>query len=259
MNKIAVVVTGIVIIIGISVFVLMRPVMNTLPDKRDQVSVPAVTNTPAAVEPSPGQTTPMPSPTVLPTSAAVQERKESMIQTQTKKQYTSPPAMTVSADKTYKAVLDTNKGKLVVQLFVKDAPNAVNNFVFLAKEGFYANTIFHRVIKDFMIQGGDPTGTGMGGPGYRFADETITKEYTRGTLAMANAGPNTNGSQFFIMHKDTTSLPKNYVIFGAIPEGDVESFKTLDALLATPVGRSSNGEQSRPLEELVLKTVTIVE
>ena len=141
---------------------------------------------------------------------------------------------------------------------MNDAPQAVNNFVFLAKEGFYDATVFHRVIKGFMIQGGDPKGDGTGGPGYRFADEKITRDYTRGTLAMANAGPNTNGSQFFIMHADY-ALPKNYVIFGGIDPKDTESLKTLDAIATTQTSFSAMGEQSKPVEKITVETVTIEE
>jgi cyclophilin family peptidyl-prolyl cis-trans isomerase len=178
---------------------------------------------------------------------------------QTQKQYSSPPPMTIDQTKKYTALLTTNKGEMTVTLFPDEAPIAVNNFIFLAKEGFYTNTPFHRVISDFMIQGGDPTGTGTGGPGYRFEDEAVMKDYTRGTLAMANAGPDTNGSQFFIMHKDSDSLPKDYVIFGSIEKNDEASLKTLDTLLATPVTRSMSGEPSKPTEDLRLLSVTITE
>src|SRR5689334_233770 len=109
------------------------------------------------------------------------------------KSYPSAPAMTIDPAKRYSATLQTSAGELVVDLFPDDAPQTVNNFVFLANDGFYDNVIFHRVIKGFMIQGGDPTGTGSGGPGYRFRDEPVSRKYQRGILAMANAGPNTNG------------------------------------------------------------------
>jgi cyclophilin family peptidyl-prolyl cis-trans isomerase len=172
--------------------------------------------------------------------------------------YDKAPGLTIDAKKTYTARLVTSKGPMTVQLFAADAPVTVNNFVFLAREKFYENTVFHRIIKGFMIQGGDPTGTGMGSPGYRFNDEPITREYTRGTIAMANSGPNTNGSQFFIMHEDY-QLPKSYVIFGAIREGDTESLKTLDAIATTPVTTSSSGEPSQPENPITLTSVTIDE
>lgn len=177
----------------------------------------------------------------------------------TQKTYTTQPEMNIDEKKSYSALIKTNKGDMTIELFPKEAPVAVNNFVFLSKEGFYTNTPFHRVISGFMIQGGDPTGTGTGGPGYRFADEKVTREYVRGTLAMANAGPNTNGSQFFIMHKDSNSLPKDYVIFGSIRVDDQASFTTLDALLETPVTMSMSGERSKPSEDLQILSITISE
>ena len=134
------------------------------------------------------------------------------------KQYSEPPSTIIQVENRYVATLNTNKGAIVIELFPKEAPRTVNNFVFLARDGFYDGISFHRVIKDFMIQGGDPTGTGAGGPGYRFEDEPVTRDYVRGTLAMANSGPNTNGSQFFIVHKKST-LPKQYNIFGIVVEG----------------------------------------
>lgn len=175
-----------------------------------------------------------------------------------KKRYDQAPAVTVEAAKKYTAVIQTSKGDVTVVLDAAATPRTVNNFVFLAREGFYQNTSFHRIMKGFMIQGGDPNGDGTGGPGYTFEDEPISKEYTRGTIAMANRGPDTNGSQFFIMHADY-GLPKNYVIFGQIAADDAASFAVLDAIAATPVGVSNGGEQSRPLEQVIVKDVTIRE
>jgi cyclophilin family peptidyl-prolyl cis-trans isomerase len=130
------------------------------------------------------------------------------------KQYDAAPELTIDLDKSYSATLDTNHGEIVVEFDAVRSPQAVNNFVFLAREGFYDGVIFHRVIEGFMIQGGDPTGSGTGGPGYRFRDEIEgTGSYDRGVVAMANAGPNTNGSQFFICHNDA-GLPHSYTIFG---------------------------------------------
>ena len=165
------------------------------------------------------------------------------------------------------AVIKTNKGTMKVVLFPKIAPNTVKNFVELAKgtrinpvtgklvseKPFYDGVIFHRIIKGFMIQGGDPNGTGMGGPGYKFADEPVTEKYTRGTIAMANSGPNTNGSQFFIMHADY-ALPPSYTIFGRIDASDSASLKTVDAI-ATVATDSSD----RPLEDVTITSVTIEE
>jgi peptidylprolyl isomerase len=128
--------------------------------------------------------------------------------------------MTIDRNKQYTATIKTNYGDIVLQFFPKDAPITVNNFVFLAGQGFYNGVKFHRVVKGFVIQGGDPTGTGTGGPGYRFADEKITKDYIAGTLAMANAGTDTNGSQFFITLSDLSGrLPKKYTIFGQVTGG----------------------------------------
>jgi cyclophilin family peptidyl-prolyl cis-trans isomerase len=174
------------------------------------------------------------------------------------KTYATAPAMVVDSNKSYEATMVTSKGTMVLKLFVKDAPKTVNNFVFLSREGFYADTVFHRIIKGFMIQGGDPSGNGTGGPGYRFEDEPVTREYVKGTIAMANAGPNTNGSQFFIMHADY-ALPKNYTIFGAIDQSDTTSLSVLDAIGQTPVTMSESGEQSKPTEKVFVKSVTIVE
>jgi peptidyl-prolyl cis-trans isomerase B (cyclophilin B) len=150
------------------------------------------------------------------------------------KQYSAPPPMTIDSAKKYTATLDTSRGTIVLDLFAKDAPKTVNNFVFLAREGFYDGTVFHRVIPDFMIQGGDPTGTGTGGPGYRFEDETKgnPNKHKRGTLSMANAGPNTNGSQFFITHVVTDWLNGKHTVFGEVHSGQevVDSVKQGDKL-----------------------------
>lgn len=173
-----------------------------------------------------------------------------------KKTYSSPPVMEIDAAKTYTATMTTTKGVMKFTLFAKETPKTVNNFVFLAKDGFYNQTTFHRIIKGFMIQGGDPNGDGTGGPGYRFDDEPITRAYTRGILAMANSGPNTNGSQFFVMHADY-QLPKNYVIFGVIDPTDIDSLKTLDAIAATPVATNPSGEPSKPTEDVIVQSVTI--
>ena len=138
------------------------------------------------------------------------------------KSYSSPPAMQIDPSKKYTATFDTSRGTIVVELFADVAPNTVNNFVFLAKDGFYDGTKFHRVIPDFMVQGGDPEGTGRGGPGYRFNDEFTAgkyKKHQRGSLSMANAGPNTNGSQFFITHVVTDWLDGKHTVFGQATSG----------------------------------------
>jgi len=129
--------------------------------------------------------------------------------------------MVLDPNKKYTATFETSRGSIVCELFAKDAPKTVNNFVFLARDKFYDGTVFHRVLGDFMIQGGDPTGTGRGGPGYRFEDETKDSphRHTPGTLSMANAGPNTNGSQFFITHVATNWLDGKHTIFGKVLSG----------------------------------------
>jgi cyclophilin family peptidyl-prolyl cis-trans isomerase len=170
------------------------------------------------------------------------------------KQWSQPPSMQLEAGKDYGATLHTSMGDIVVDLDEQGAPKTVNNFVFLAEQGFYTNVPFHRVIKGFMIQTGDPTGTGAGGPGYRFADEPITKNYTQGTLAMANAGPNTNGSQFFICQVDNTNkLQKNYTIFGNVVSGQ----DVVDAIANAPVKASRQGEMSSPVDPITLLSVDI--
>jgi len=136
-----------------------------------------------------------------------------------KQSWNSSPEMEIDQDKSYTAVVKTSEGDITLELFSHDAPKTVNNFVFLARQGYYGDVIFHRVIKGFMIQTGDPTGTGTGGPGYKFADEPVRRQYTKGTVAMANSGPNTNGSQFFIVHGATVALPPNYTIFGQVTDG----------------------------------------
>ena len=153
----------------------------------------------------------------------------------------------------HKISIQTNKGTIVFETYDADAPETVKNFITLAQKGFYDGIIFHRVIKDFMIQGGDPTGTGMGGPGYKFADElnpntqSYKNGYQRGVVAMANAGPNTNGSQFFIMHKDVP-LPHNYTIFGNVISG----LDVVDAIANTKTDPSY-----RPVEEIKMAKVTV--
>jgi cyclophilin family peptidyl-prolyl cis-trans isomerase len=138
---------------------------------------------------------------------------------------------------------------MTADLFASEAPNTVNNFVALARDGYYEGVIFHRVIPGFMIQGGDPTGSGRGGPGYRFADEPVKRQYLRGTLAMANAGPNTNGSQFFVMHADYP-LPPNYTIFGKLSAGE----EVVDTIANAP-----RGAQDRPNNPVEIRSIRIDE
>lgn len=147
--------------------------------------------------------------------------------------YSQPPVMKIDTGKQYTATIETGKGPIVLELFSKDVPVTVNNFVFLAREGFYDNTTFHRVIADFMAQGGDPTGTGCGGPGYSFADEFTQHNHVSGALSMANAGPNTNGSQFFITYSPQPHLNNRHSVFGQLIEGmDVlKQLKNGDAIV----------------------------
>jgi len=172
------------------------------------------------------------------------------------KQYSAPPAMTIDPKKSYTATLHTTLGDMQAELFVDEAPKTVNNFVFLARDGYYNNVKFHRIIKGFMAQTGDPTGTGAGTPGYRFDDEPVTRDYKRGTLAMANAGKNTNGSQFFIVHADYP-LPKNYTIFGQVT--DKAGLETLDKIAGVPVRSSPTGEPSVPTQEVSITGIDITE
>jgi len=136
-------------------------------------------------------------------------------------QWSQPPKMELDPKKKYSATLKTDKGDINLELFADKVPQTVNNFVFLARQGFYDGTIFHRVIADFMAQGGDPTGTGRGGPGYQFSDEfhPQLRHDKRGVLSMANAGPNTNGSQFFITHAPTPWLDGKHSVFGQVTDG----------------------------------------
>ncbi len=133
--------------------------------------------------------------------------------------YAAPPPMTIDTSKQYTATIETGKGNIVLELFASDVPATVNNFVFLAREGFYNGTIFHRVFPDFMAQGGDPTGTGTGGPGYKFADEFTKHTHVTGALSLANAGPNTNGSQFFITYTPQHHHDGHHSVFGQLVDG----------------------------------------
>jgi cyclophilin family peptidyl-prolyl cis-trans isomerase len=157
------------------------------------------------------------------------------------------------ANKQYVAVVHTTLGDFTINFNKNQTPKTVENFVTLAKKGFYDKTIFHRVMKGFMIQGGDPKGNGTGGPGYKFADEPFDGEYLRGTVAMANSGPNTNGSQFFIMHANVP-LPKNYVIFGHVTEG----METVDKIANAEV-EYNNGEMSKPINPVKIVSIKVVE
>jgi peptidyl-prolyl cis-trans isomerase B (cyclophilin B) len=156
-----------------------------------------------------------------------------------KQQWDSPPAMQIDPAKTYRVNMETDKGTIVLELYPEHAPKTVNNFVFLAREGFYDQLLFHRVIGDFMVQGGDPTGTGSGGPGYRFEDEVRGNplKHETGVISMANAGPNTNGSQFFITHSPQPHLNGRHTVFGKVVDGQdvVDSIEQGDRMLSVEV------------------------
>jgi len=173
------------------------------------------------------------------------------------KEWGSPPAMQIDTNKQYTATINTNLGNIEVQLFANEDPKTVNNFVFLANQGYYNGCKFFRIVKGFVIQTGDPTNTGTGGPGYQFADEPVTRNYLQGILAMANSGPNTNGSQFFICLADLTTLPKDYTIFGIVTSG----MDVVQAIGNTPVEANPmmGGEMSSPTQDVHINTVTIGE
>ncbi|MZP30883.1 peptidylprolyl isomerase [Heliobacterium undosum] len=173
--------------------------------------------------------------------------------------YQAPPSMQIDPKKQYTATVQTNRGAFKIELLAAEAPKTVNNFVFLAREGYFDGIRFHRIIKDFMIQTGDPMGNGTGGPGYKFADELPPKlSYGPGVVAMANAGPNTNGSQFFICNgekaKNLNQMP-NYTVFGRVIDGMETVLKISD----TPVTAGFGGEKSKPAEEIIMERVTIEE
>jgi peptidyl-prolyl cis-trans isomerase B (cyclophilin B) len=154
--------------------------------------------------------------------------------------YSEPPPLTIDKTKQYAAAIETEKGTLALELFAADVPVTVNNFVFLAREGFYDNTTFHRVIAGFMAQGGDPTGTGAGGPGYKFADEFTKHTHVTGALSMANSGPNTNGSQFFITYAPQPHLNNRHSVFGQLVQGTavLESLKNGDKIVRITIEES---------------------
>ncbi|MCJ7549878.1 MAG: peptidylprolyl isomerase [Anaerolineae bacterium] len=160
--------------------------------------------------------------------------------------YPARPAMVIDPEKSYVATIKTNKGDIVVDLFAASVPDTVNSFVFLAQEGYYNNTMFHRVIADFMAQAGDPTGTGTGGPGYQFADEFDSglKHDGPGVLSMANAGPGTNGSQFFITLAETPWLDGRHTVFGKVSEG-------LDVLMSISIRDPQTASEPGDMIEMI--------
>ncbi|NJO08073.1 MAG: peptidylprolyl isomerase [Chloroflexaceae bacterium] len=157
----------------------------------------------------------------------------------TQQRYNQPPAMQIDVSKKYTATIETERGNIVIELAPEHAPKTVNNFVFLAREGFYDGGIFHRVISNFMVQGGDPTGSGRGGPGYKFEDETYGNplKHETGVISMANAGPNTNGSQFFITHSPQPHLNGKHTVFGKVVSGQevVDAIKQGDKMASVKI------------------------
>jgi cyclophilin family peptidyl-prolyl cis-trans isomerase len=213
-------------------------------------------NRPAATQPSSAQVSsalsPLAKPAASPSTAASTAAQGAPVSA-VPKQFSSAPPMSIDQSKKYTATIDTSMGTMKAELFANEAPATVNNFVFLAQQGFYDGVTFHRVINNFMVQTGDPTGTGTGGPGYRFNDEPVKRQYSRGTLAMANAGPNTNGSQFFIVHKDYP-LPPNYTIFGQLTDG----LDVLDKIATTPTGPGRGGPDT-PRTSITINSIKIDE
>ncbi len=201
---------------------------------------------------------PEPTPTsrVTPTATRSASGAAGAVATSQTKRYSAPPPMTIDTNKGYTALIKTNKGDIRVELNAKDAPMTVNNFVFLAREGFYNGTTFHRVIPGFMIQGGDPQGDGRGGPGYRFNDEAPKTGYEIGSIAMANSGANTNGSQFFICEgQQCTGLERKYNHFGKVVEGQ----EVVSRIANVPRTLGADGNQSKPTEDVRINTIEIIE
>lgn len=189
----------------------------------------------------------------IPKEASMNNQQTQEQEPTSKSNNPAPPEMQIDVTKKYMATLQTTAGKIVIALTAKETPKTVNNFVYLSRKGFYTNIVFHRVIKGFMIQGGDPKGNGTGGPGYKFEDEPFSGAYERGVVAMANSGPDTNGSQFFIMHTETDLSP-DYVIFGKVTEG----LGVVDAI-ASAATIQDGRENSRPVKPVVITSVVIAE
>jgi len=214
-----------------------------------------ITSTPVNINEQPTtnpSSTPLSVNQPLATNLQSPETNSGTITPMSKQNNSTQPNLDNFEKKLYTVTMTTSEGKIVLELDGNKTPTTVNNFITLAKKGFYDNTIFHRTIANFMIQGGDPTGTGMGGPGYKFADEKFDGDYTRGTIAMANSGPNTNGSQFFIMHADV-GLPKNYVIFGKVTSG----IETVDKIATAPTSMSDSGENSKPVTPVKITSIEV--
>ena len=244
--------------LGLSLFALLLvacavPIPTpTPPVIPDVIPTPRIadTPTPAVIGDAPTvkiADTPTPPVIGTPTPQSLQTQSGRLI-----RQYARPPEMTIDPDAQYAADIQTNQGTITVELFADEAPITVNNFVFLARQSFYDGVLFHRVIPNFMIQGGDPTGTGGGGPGYQFEDEIVPSlTFDRaGLLAMANAGPGTNGSQFFITVAPTPHLTGAHTIFGQVTAGQA---------IADTISVSRSDQSSRPIEEVIIQHIEIKE
>ena len=232
----------VVIAIVLALLALMACVLQTPEPEETSVPETTATATPAAAATgnTPAATLPTPAPTPAATARATGARTS----------YSSLPAMTLDPEFDYVADFRTNQGNFRVKLFSSQTPVTVNNFVFLAQQGFYDGLIFHRVIEGFMIQGGDPTGTGGGGPGYQFQDEIVPGLVfdSPGKLAMANAGPGTNGSQFFITVAATDWLNGNHTIFGEVTEGQS---------VVDDISRVATNNRDAPLQRVVIERIDI--
>jgi cyclophilin family peptidyl-prolyl cis-trans isomerase len=221
---------------------------------------------PGATPPSAIQVTtnlsPLPKPSASPGAAASPSAQGGPVSAAPKQFPSAPPmaldaaATAASPSKKYVATINTTLGTMHADLYANETPVTVNNFVFLSQQGFYTNVPFHRIINGFMVQTGDAIRRdGTGNPGYQFNDEPVKRAYDKGTLAMANAGPNTNGSQFFIVQGTNVNLPPNYTIFGHLTDG----LDTLDKIAGVPVGPSPSGERSKPVTEVDISSITIDE
>ena len=229
------------ILLGVSLLVMVSIACELPQDEPTATPIPDVIPTPRIAD------TPTPAVIGTPTPESAVTASGRVI-----KQFASPPQMSIDPEGDYTADIQTNQGTISVELYAEDAPITVNNFVFLARQGFYDGVIFHRVIPNFMIQGGDPTGTGTSGPGYRFQDEIVPSLSfdSAGILAMANAGPNTNGSQFFITVAPTLHLTGNHTIFGRVTAGQE---------VADAISMARSDRNNRPLEEVVIQHIEIKE
>lgn len=210
---------------------------NPVSDTQNQQNINN-TNIAANTEPAPASKKPV---------LNLKEIKKKDMTLQQKIELKEPTSM-IDISKQYEVILKTSEGDITLELYADKVPNTVNNFVYLASQGFYKDTVFHRVIKDFMIQGGDPVGNGSGGPGYRINDEKFEGDYTRGTIAMARTmAPNSAGSQFFIMHKDVP-LPKDYVIFGKVTKGIEVVDKIAEAETTLNEAEGANSKPVKPVK-----------